>query len=170
MSPPPKAAVYCGFYYIIGQFCPQQLRGPNLYNMPQQKKCHSLPIPRKSALKGMMTRCGRLCMDSVAGIIRTCFSYNGIQRKMPRIRPKRFLTAVSGKYGGAVRRATPGRPGLQSDRRGGLPLLHGQAGGTGQRPGLPVSGAGRPMGPAEKRTAEAVRRFGGEPQPCVVAL
>lgn len=26
------------------------------------------------------------------------------------------------------------------------------------------------MGPAEKRAAEAVRRFGGEPQPCVVAL
>ncbi len=25
----------------------------NLYNMPQQKKCHGLPIPRKSALKGM---------------------------------------------------------------------------------------------------------------------
>lgn len=110
MSPPPKAAVYCGFYYITGRFYPQQLCGHNLYNMPQQKKCHGLPIPRKSALKGMMTRCGRLCMDSVAGIIRTCFSYNGIQRKMPRIRPKRFLTAASGKCGGAAKKATPGRP------------------------------------------------------------
>lgn len=110
MSPPPKAAVYCGFYYITGRFYPQQLCGHNLYNMPRQKKCHGLPIPRKSALKGMMTRCGRLCMDSVAGIIRTCFSYNGIQRKMPRIRPKRFLTAASGKCGGAAKKATPGRP------------------------------------------------------------
>lgn len=97
-------------HYITGQFYPQQLCGHNLYNMPQQKKCHGLPIPRKSALKGMVTRCGRLCMNSVAGIIRTCFSYNGIQRKMPRIRPKRFLTAAIGKCGGAAKRAISGRP------------------------------------------------------------
>ena len=71
----------------------------------------SLPVhPAEIHAEGNVTRCGRLYMNSAAGIIRTCFSYNGIQRKMPRIRPKRFLTAVSGKYGGAVRRATPSRP------------------------------------------------------------
>ena len=66
--------------------------------------------PAEIHAEGNVTRCGRLYMNSAAGIIRTCFSYNGIQRKMPRIRPKRFLTAASGKCGGTAKKATPGRP------------------------------------------------------------
>lgn len=126
--------------------------------------------PTEIRTEGNVTRCGRLYMNSAAGIIRTCFSYNGIQRKTPRIRPRRFLMAASGKCGGTAKKATPGRPLFMSGPAGRLPLLHGQECRTGQRPRFAVSGTCRAMGSAEKCAGKAVRRFGGEPQPCVVAL
>lgn len=110
MSPPPKAAVYCGFFIISrGDSIRNSYVGTTCTICPSRRNVTACPSAEIHA-EGNVTRCGRLYMNSAAGIIRTCFSYNGIQRKMPRIRPKRFLTAVSGKYGGAVRRATPGRP------------------------------------------------------------
>ena len=63
---PSKAAVYCGFYYITGRLCPQQMHGHNLYYLPQKEKCHT-----RSAgvwVEGPVTRCDNLCRNFAAGM------------------------------------------------------------------------------------------------------